>query len=89
VASLPPIYRGAVGPAPAREGAEPAVNTADLTSDERDVLGILSDTEAVQLDRLAELVPFGIARLQAALFGLEIRGAVEQTTGRYYVLRPK
>ena len=89
LAELPPLYLGAVGPAPAREGAEPAVNPADLTSDERDVLGILSDTDSVQLDRLAELVPFGIARLQAALFGLEIRGAVEQTTGRYYVLRPK
>ena len=89
LAELPPLYLGAVGPGPAREGAERAVNAADLTNDERDVLGILSDTESVQLDRLAELVPFGIARLQAALFGLEIRGAVEQTTGRYYVLRPK
>ena len=89
VAELPPLYLGAVGPAPAREGGEAPVNPADLTNDERDVLGILSDTESVQLDRLAELVPFGIARLQAALFGLEIRGAVEQTTGRYYVLRPK
>jgi len=89
LAELGPLYLGAVGPGAPGSGAERAVNWADLTADERDVLGILSDAESVQLDRLAELAPFGIARVQAALFGLEIRGAVEQTTGRYYVLRPK
>jgi DNA processing protein len=89
LAELPPPYRGAVGPGRAEGDEEPAVNRADLTPDENDVLGILTGTEPVQLDRLAELVPFGIARLQTALFGLEIRGAVEQSPGRYYVLRPK
>jgi len=89
LAELPPPYRGAVGPGKAGENAEAAVIWTDLTSDENDVLGILRGTEPVQLDRLAELVPFGIARLQTALFGLEIRGAVEQSPGRYYVLRPQ
>jgi predicted Rossmann fold nucleotide-binding protein DprA/Smf involved in DNA uptake len=49
----------------------------------------LDEIEPVQIDDLAERAPFGIARLQTALFGLEVRGAVEQSPGRYYLLRPR
>jgi DNA processing protein len=85
---LPPLYLPAVAPDPAGEAATDPPNLNRLTDDERDVIGILSGTEPVQLDRLAERVPFGIARLQTALFGLEVRGAIEQSPGQYYVLRP-
>jgi predicted Rossmann fold nucleotide-binding protein DprA/Smf involved in DNA uptake len=58
-----------------------------LTQDERAVLDLLDPVEAVHLDELAAQALFGIARLQAALFGLEVRGAVDQNAGGYYVLR--
>ncbi|HXV77362.1 MAG TPA: hypothetical protein VD788_13675, partial [Candidatus Polarisedimenticolaceae bacterium] len=74
---------------PAERAAERPVDPADLTADESHVLGIVGRAEPVHLDRLAELAAFGVARLQSALFGLEIRGAVERQPGRYYVLRPK
>jgi DNA processing protein len=86
---LSPLYLPAVGRDPAEETSSAAPNLSGLTTDESDVIGILAGTEPVQLDRLAEMVPFGIARLQTALFGLEVRGAVEQSPGRYYVLRPQ
>jgi DNA processing protein len=85
---LSPMYRPAVGADPADAAAEASPNLAGLTDDERDVIGILTGADPVQLDRLAEMVSFGVGRLQTALFGLEIRGAVEQCPGRYYVLRP-
>lgn len=86
---LPPLFVSAVGEDPVRAAAAAPPELEGLTEDERDVIGIVTSTEPVQLDRLADSVPFGIARLQTALFGLEIRGAVEQCPGRYYVLRPK
>ena len=86
---LSPLYLPAVGRDPAEAASAAAPNLSGLTADESDVIGILTRTETVQLDRLAEMVPFGIARLQTALFGLEVRGAVEQSPGRYYVLRPQ
>ena len=49
----------------------------------------LDDPEPVRIDQLAERVPFGVARLHAALFGLELKGAVEQLTGGYYLGRPR
>lgn len=85
---LSPLYLPAVGRDPAETASAAAPNLSGLTTDESDVIGLLAGTEPVQLDRLAERVTFGIARLQAALFGLEVRGAVEQSPGRYYVLRP-
>jgi DNA processing protein len=86
---LSPLYLPAVGQDPAEAASVTAPNLGGLTADESDVIGILAGTEPVQLDRLAEMVPFGIARLQTALFGLEVRGAIEQSPGRYYVLRPQ
>jgi DNA processing protein len=89
VEELSPIYRTAVGRGPREKARDRPSNLADLTADETHVLGIVGRTEPVHLDRLADQAAFGIARLQTALFGLEIRGAVEQQPGRYYVLRPK
>jgi DNA processing protein len=86
---LSPLYLPAFGCDPAEKVSAAAPNLSGLTTDESDVIGLLTGMEPVQLDRLAERVAFGIARLQTALFGLEVRGAVEQSPGRYYVLRPQ
>ena len=75
------------GSAPGGQGAGP--DLSDLTGDERSVLSMLDEVEPAQLDALADRASFGVARLQAALFGLEIRGAVDQTPGKYYLLRPR
>ena len=83
---LSPMYLGVLRPVKERDGG-PRVNLDGLSHDEAVVLGLLDDPEPVHVDRLADLAPFGIARLQAALFGLELRGAVEQMAGRYYVAR--
>jgi len=69
-------------PGPASEGVA-------ATEDERAVLAALDPVEPVHLDRLAERVPFGVARLQAALFALELRGAVDPLPGRYYCWPPR
>ena len=58
-----------------------------MAPDETAVLALLDDPEPVHLDVLADRAPFGIARLQAAIFGLELRGAVEQLPGQYYLAR--
>jgi DNA processing protein len=81
---LPPLYRI---PANDPAGATSPPDLRDLTQDERAVLDLLDPVEAVHLDELAAQALFGIARLQAALFGLEVRGAVDQNAGGYYVLR--
>ncbi len=86
LAELGPMYVGAVGAAPA---AAPAETGSGLTEDEKEVLCLLEDPEPVHLDALAEAAPFGVARLQAALFGLEARGAVDPLPGRYYVAAPR
>lgn len=81
---LSPMYRGAVqelsfDPAP---GPPP-----ELTEDERAVLELLDAVEPIQLEDLAERVPFGIARLQAALFGLQTCRAVDALPGQRYLVR--
>jgi DNA processing protein len=70
-------------------GPAPGSGGAGLTPDETAVLELLDEVEPVQVDSLADRVPFGVARLQAALFGLEVRGAVDRSAGRYYLLRPR
>jgi len=87
VAELSPMYRGRVGARP--RGSAKAAEAEGLNEDETALLAIVAENGPVHLDRLADEAPFGIARVQAALFGLEIRGAVEQTPGKYYVLRPR
>jgi predicted Rossmann fold nucleotide-binding protein DprA/Smf involved in DNA uptake len=61
----------------------------DLSEDEKEVLSLLEDPEPIHLDALAEAASFGVARLQAALFGLEARGAVDPLPGRYSVAAPR
>ncbi len=83
VEELSPIYRGAVHkPAPAEsDGAEALTG---LLPDEEAVLGLLDTVEPLQLDDLAERAPFSFARLQTALFALEVRGAIDSHPGCYY-----
>ncbi len=86
IVELNPALRAKLaGPLGGAEKARP--NLEELTEDEAAVLALLADPEPVHLDVLADRVPFGVARLQVALFGLEVRGAVEQLTGRYYLGR--
>jgi DNA processing protein len=86
---VPSMYLDALpATAPEEQGGE-GDQTAELTVDEARILGILDPVEPVQIDDLAERAPFGVARLQAALFGLELKGAVEHSPGRYYLLRPR
>ncbi len=83
---LPPLFRAAAAGDPS---CDPEPELADLPPDEVALLGLLDPVEPLHLDDLAEKAPFGIARLQAALMGLEVRAAVEQTPGRYYLSRPR
>lgn len=83
---LGPMYVGAVGTAPVAGAPEVPM---DLSEDEKEVLSLLEDPEPIHLDALAEAASFGVARLQAALFGLEARGAVDPLPGRYYVAAPR
>ena len=84
---LSPMYRGAIGDPP-DPGAE-AGPSPPRTPDEEATLSLLDETEPLQLDELANRMPFGISRLQAALFGLEVAGAIEALPGRYYIRRSR
>jgi len=85
VEELSPIYRGAIT-TPARATAS-ELDLSGLLPDEETVLQMLDPVEARQLDELAEHAPFSFARLQAALFALEVRGAIEVLPGRHYQRR--
>ncbi len=90
VEELPPPYRQVLpagGDLPESDRNEPDLE--DLTGDERQVLGMLDTVEPVHADDLALAAPFDVARLQVALFGLQLRGAVDLEPGRYYLLRPR
>ncbi len=90
VDELPPPYRQVLpagGDLPESDRNEPDLE--DLTGDERKVLGMLDTVEPVHADDLALAAPFDVARLQVALFGLQLRGAVDLEPGRYYLLRPR
>ncbi|MDH3784783.1 MAG: DNA-processing protein DprA [Acidobacteriota bacterium] len=60
-----------------------------LSTDEKSVLGILDDVEPFHVDQIADRVPFGVARLQAALMGLQFRAAVDEPAPGYYLSRPR
>jgi DNA processing protein len=83
VEELSPLFRSSLPErtTSAEEGVEEPVG---LLPDEETVLRMLDPVEAQQLDELAERAPFSFARLQAALFGLELRGVVDAHPGRYY-----
>jgi DNA processing protein len=90
VDELPPPYRDVLGPAPSemQEAKPSGPDLARLTDDERIVWSLLADDpEAVHVDTLAERAPFAFSRLQVALFGLVVNGAVEQLAGGYYLPR--
>jgi DNA processing protein len=85
---LSPMYAAALrDPAPAT-GVEHEPDPTPLTEDEAAVLALLDDPEPVHLDRLAQLAPFGVGRLQIALFGLELRRAVEPLQGGFFLAGP-
>jgi DNA processing protein len=90
VAELPPLYRQVLpagGDLPEIPGKGPDLE--GLTKDEMQILGMLDPVEPVHADDLALAAPFDVARLQVALFGLQLRGAVDLEPGRYYLLRPR
>jgi len=85
---LSPMYRSAL-PRNGEPAADvPRRDAVESAPDEAAVLALLDEVEPLHIDLLAERVPFGVGRLQAALFALVLRGSVEETTGRYYVSRP-
>ena len=87
VEELSPVYTPAIGSGPPPD--EPGrYDPAGLSQDEVEILRLFDDPEPIHGDLLAERAPFGIARFQTALLGLELRGFVEQLPGRYYLLRP-
>jgi DNA processing protein len=91
---LSPMYRNALrtspDPGPTVGACTPETGQdLPLTSDEAAVLGLFDDSRAVHVDLLAEAAPFGIARLQAALFGLAVRRRIDPLPGGYYVARPR
>lgn len=85
---LSPMYRSALPGNKEATGEVPAGDAVEPAPDEAAVLALLDEVEPMHIDALAERAPFGVARLQAALFTLVLRGSVEETTGRYYVSRP-
>ncbi|HEX4824603.1 MAG TPA: DNA-processing protein DprA [Candidatus Polarisedimenticolaceae bacterium] len=81
---LSPMYRNVL---PQSEAAQ--VDDTPLTPDELAVLGLFAGHDEVHVDILADAAPFGIARLQAALFGLAVRRRIDPLQGGYYVARPR
>jgi DNA processing protein len=91
VEELPPVFRPEGRGAASDHETSRSSGASDrtpLTEDERFVLGLLDPAEPVHVDDLAARAPFHIGRLQAALFGLELRGAVDPLPGRYYCCPP-
>ncbi len=86
---LSPMYAAAVGAPPPDLSTLPGSRPLrGLTPDEEAILALLrDDPEPVHLEGIVESAPFGVARVQAALFGLEARSAVEQLPGGYYLAR--
>lgn len=85
---LSPMYAVALTGRAGRPRDPAAIRLEGMSEDEIAVLALLSDPEPLHLDALAEAAPFGVARLQAALFGLELRRAVEELPGGYYLAQP-
>jgi DNA processing protein len=86
---LSPMYTDVLAPGQPRDPAQGAPDLSGLSPDEAAVLALLDDPEPVQIETLADVAPFGIARLQSALFGLQCRGAVELLPGGFYLVKGK
>lgn len=87
VEELSPMYR-AVLRSPG-EASTPEGVATPLGQDELAVLSLFDDPRPLHVEALAEASPLGIARLQAALFGLALKGRVDPMAGGYYVARPR
>lgn len=88
IQEIPPMYRDALAPAPAALASPTAPFHARFNDDERAVWALFADDpEAIHIDVLAERATLGFTRLQIALFGLVVAGAVEQLAGGYYLPR--
>ena len=93
LSELSPMYRDALAPNAGGDAvgspvpAEPPIS--GLSPDELAVLSLFDDPRPVHVDQLADNATFGVARLQAALFGLALRGCIEPMAGGYYVARPR
>jgi DNA processing protein len=91
---LSPMYRNALLPSLANEpprsgGSQDSGELETLGQDERAVLSLFDDPRPVHVDALADVAPLGVARLQAALFGLALKGRIDPMAGGYYVARPR
>ena len=78
------MFRTSVRP-PDRTNDETPQQPEGLLPDEQSLLEMLDPVEPQQLDELAEQAPFSFARLQNALFGLEVRGVIDSLPGRFYL----
>ena len=89
---LSPMYREALSGSRGTGAGTGANDTGEgdgATPDEVATLALLDDPRPVHVDVLADRAPFGIARLQSALFALVLRGSLDQLPGGYYVARPR
>jgi DNA processing protein len=82
---LSPMYSGALTgsppvPAPPRTAGLPPRGSADEIA----LIRLLDRCDSLHLDELAAAAPFGLPRLQLALLGLQVQGAVEALPGGYY-----
>jgi DNA processing protein len=89
---LSPMYRKVLFDAPPGDtdgtGAEAPAGPA-LEPDEAAVLALFTESGEIHVDRIAQCAPFGVGRLQAALFGLAFKGRIDPLPGGYYVARPQ
>lgn len=59
----------------------------ELTEDEKKVLALLDETDKIHIDRLGRELCFDSATISKVLLILEMRGAVQQLPGMWYVVR--
>lgn len=71
-------------------GASPEKRHAvPFSPDEKVLWALLEDADNHHVDDLAERAPFGIARLQTALLGLELKRVVVNLPGGHYRRRDR
>lgn len=90
VAELPPeIAARLLPPEPSKKkqkgAAEQSVLSADLSEDERAVIGLLSADEPVHIDALVGASNLSVPSLTGILLGLEMRELIRQLPGKCFV----